>query len=246
MNVGIIGAGNIGGTIARKLCAAGHTVKLAAAEGPDHIREQAKTMGAQPVSVDDAVKDVEVVILSVPLAAMPELAGVVRGAAPGAVIIDTSNYYPMRDGQIAEIDGGKPESVWGSEQLGRPLIKTFNAALAHTLAERGAPRGGTGRLAMPVAGDDERGKEIASKLVDDAGFDPVDAGSLASSWRQQPGTPAYCTELSSTELPEALAAAQEGRGPANRDTLMNEFMGASTFPTHDQIIARNREVTAAR
>lgn len=159
-------------------------------------------------------------------------------------MIDTSNYYPQRDGQIAEVDAGKPESTRANEQLGRPVIKTFNALLAHTLAERGAPKGSPGRLALPVAGDDATTKMIAMSLVEAIGFDAVDAGNLASSWRQQPGTPAYCLELTADPLVAALYAADKARAPRDRDTLMEGFMGPDSPTSQAEVVARNRQVTA--
>jgi predicted dinucleotide-binding enzyme len=246
MKIGIIGAGNIGGTIARKLAAAGHSIKLAGADGPKAVREQAEKIGAVPVSSDDAVKDVDLVILSVPYASIPDIATVFADVSEDVMVIDTSNYYPQFGARIAEVDAGKAESVWSSQQLGRPVIKTFNAALAKTLADGGTPSGTSGRLAMPVAGDDARAKAVASELVDTAGFDPVDAGDLAGSWRQQPGTPAYCTELTKDELRAALAAAEKDRAARNRDALMTEFMAMETPPAHETIIIRNREGTTPR
>lgn len=244
MQIGIIGAGNIGGTLARKLVAAGHAVKLAGSKGPDAIREQAERIGAVPVTSEEAVKDVEVIILSIPFAKIPEVAGAFADVPADMVVIDTSNYYPVRDGRIAEVDEGKPESVWSSEQLGRPMIKAFNAVLAHTLAEKGLPRGSAGRIAVPMAGNDQRGKRVAQELVDATGFDPVDAGDLANSWRQQPGTPTYCTELASDELRQALAAADKARAPHDRDALMEEFMHSDEQPSHERTVARNRAATA--
>ncbi|NWK94315.1 3-hydroxyisobutyrate dehydrogenase [Sphingobium lactosutens] len=246
MKIGIIGAGNIGGTIARKLVAAGHSVKLAAAEGPDEIRERAEKIGATAVAVADVVKDVNAIIVSIPSGAIPEVADVLAQAPVDVVVIDTSNYYPQFGVQIAEIDAGKTESIWSSEQLGRPVVKGFNAALAYTLAEKGKPAGAVGRIAIPVSGDDARAKTIACELVEAAGFDALDAGDLAISWRHQPGTPAYCTELTVTELKEALTLADKGRAPHNRDAVMQELMAASSPPSHDQIVARNREITAPR
>lgn len=246
MKIGIIGAGNIGGTIARKLAAAGHSIKLAGADGPEAVREQAEKIGAVPVSSDDAVKDVDLVILSVPYASIPDVAAVFADVPEDVMVIDTSNYYPQFGTRIAEVDAGKAESVWSSQQLGRPVMKTFNAALAKTLANGGTPSGTSGRLAMPVAGDDARAKAVASELVDTAGFDPVDAGDLAGSWRQQPGTPAYCTELTKDELRAALAAAEKDRAARNRDALMAEFMAMETPPAHETTIIRNREGTTPR
>lgn len=246
MKIGIIGAGNIGGTIARKLAAAGHSVKLAGAKGPDDIRDKAAEIGAVPVAAQDAVKDVEAIILSIPFAEIPNVAGIFADVPADVVVIDTGNYYPFRDGNIAEVDGGKPESVWSSEQLGRPVVKTFNALLAETLANGGTAAGTTDRIAIPVAGDDAQAKAVARKLVDEAGFDTLDAGGLADSWRQQPGTPAYCTELTLAELRDALSAADKARAPVDRDALIESFMAEKSPLDHAQIVARNREFTAPR
>lgn len=246
MNIGIIGAGNIGGTIARKLVAAGHTVKLAGAKGPDAIRDQAQDIGATAVTSEDAVRNVAVIVLSIPFASIPDVAKLFADVPSDVVVIDTSNYYPQFGTRIANIDEGKPESIWSSEQLGRPVIKTFNAALAKTLADGGRPAGDAARIAMPISGDDQAAKAVAAKLVDAAGFDPVDAGRLDGSWRHQPGTPAYCTELTASELESALTQAVKDDAPRNRDALMSEFAGSDTPPSHETVIARNREVSAAR
>lgn len=246
MKISIIGAGNIGGTVARELVKAGHSVKLAASKGADAVRAKAEAIGATPVSPQDAVKDADVIVLSIPFAAIPDVAPIFADVPSNVVVIDTSNYYPLRDGQIAEVDAGKPESVWVSEQLGRPIIKAFNAVLADTLEHHGKPSGTPGRIALPVAGDDPRGKTIGAELVDITGFDTVDAGALAESWRQQPGTPAYCTGLSTSELESALAAANRDQAPGNRDALIQEFMASGSPPTHDSGTIRNREVTAPR
>lgn len=246
MKIGIIGAGNIGGTIARKLAAAGHSVNLAGAKGPDAIRDKAAEIGAVPVTAQDAVKDVEVVILSIPFAQIPNVASVFIDVPADVVVIDTGNYYPFRDENIADVDDGKPESVWSSEQLGRPVVKAFNAVLAETLANGGRPEGTANRIAVPIAGDDAHAKAIARELVNETGFDTLDAGDLANSWRQQPGTPAYCTELTLPELREALSSAEKSRAPKDRDALIKSFMEEKSPLSHEQIVARNREVTAPR
>ena len=153
---------------------------------------------------------------------------------------------PFRDGAIAALDDGVVESVWLSEQLGRPIVKAWNAVLSYTLAHSGKPQGAEGRLAAPVAGDDPAHKALAIQLVDATGFDAVDAGPLSESWRQQPGTPAYCTELTLPELRDALAAADKARAPVDRDALIKSFMEEKSPLSHEQIVARNREVTAPR
>lgn len=244
MKVGIIGAGNIGGTIARKLVAQGHSVKLAASNGADAVRERAEAIGAEPVAAHEAVTDVDIIVLSIPFGRIPDVTSLFADVPDGVVLVDTSNYYPMRDGQITDVDEGKPESVWTSEQLGRPVIKAFNAVLADTLVNHGMPAGTAGRIALPVAGDNPHGKAIVSDLVNSTGFDALDAGSLGDSWRQQPGTPAYCTGLTGSELQVALGVANKESAPDNRDALIQEFMAAGVAPTHETGTTRNRQVNA--
>jgi len=244
MKIGIIGAGNIGATLAEKLAAAGHEVKLANSREPETIRDLARDLGVAAVSKEEAVVDVDAVVLSIPFAKHAGLADLFRDVPAQVVVVDTSNYYPFRDGAVAEVDQGTPESVWVSEQLGRPVIKAWNAVLAQTLTEKGQAEGRPGRLAIPVAGDETRAKAIAMQLVRDTGFDALDAGMLAESWRQQPGTPAYCTELAADALSSALAAADKQLAPANREVLIKEFMAGYDKLTHNDIVLRNRAVTA--
>lgn len=244
MKIGIIGAGNIGATLARKLAARGHDVKLANSKDPASIQELATQIGARAVTREEAVLDVDAVILSIPFARYPDLKDTLSRAAENVVVIDTSNYYPGRDGPIEEVDGGKPESVWVSEQIGRPVIKTWNALLATTLSEKGKSAASPSRLALPVAGDNPVAESLAQDLVEDTGFIALAAGGLDDSWRQQPGTPAYCTELTLAELKVALQAADKDRAPLNRDALMNAFMSAASPLTHESIVEKNRRVTA--
>lgn len=244
MKIGIIGAGNIGATVAQKLAAVGHDVKLANSRGPETIRELAHDIGAAAVSKEQAVEDVDVIVLSIPFAKYAGLADLLNDVPTKVVVIDTSNYYPFRDGAISEVDDGKPESVWVSEQIGRPVIKAWNAVLFQTFAEKGRPESTPGRIAIPVAGDDAQAKEIAMQLVVATGFDALDAGTLDESWRQQPGTPAYCTELPADELKFALVTAGKEHAPANREALINEFMAGYGKLTHDDMVMRNRAVTA--
>lgn len=243
MRIGIIGAGNIGATLVRKLAAAGHEVKVANSRGPDSLQELAQDSGAQAVEKENAVKSVDVIILSLPFTGYAGLSAILAEVPADAVVIDTSNYYPFRDGEIDGLDNGSPESVWIGEQIGRPVVKAWNAALATTLAERGMPTGAKDRIALPVSGDNAAAKAVAMQLVEATGFDAVDAGALADSWRLQPGTPAYCTELSQDALKTALSQADRQRAPENREALIKEFMARYGELTHDDIIARNREGT---
>lgn len=244
MKIGIIGAGNIGSTLAQKLAAHGHTIKLANSRGPETIAELATRIGAKAVERQEAVRDVDVIILSTPFDKHAELAPLLGGVGENVIVIDTSNYYPFRDGNIEAINQGKAESVYASEMLQRPVVKAWNAVLAKTLQEKGAAAGSATRIAIPVAGNDAAAKSVVMELVSQTGFDAVDGGTLEESWRQQPGTPAYCTELTSDALRAALNAADKARAPVNRDALINEFMSAGDSLTHDDIVERNRAVTA--
>ncbi|MEK1942300.1 MAG: NAD(P)-binding domain-containing protein [Pseudomonas sp.] len=242
MKIGVIGAGNIGATLAKKLAASGHEVKLANSKGPDSIRELASDAGATAASKEEAVRGVEAIVVSIPFARLPELASLLAQVPADVVVIDTSNYYPFRDEEIKEVDSGKPESVWVSEQIGRPVVKAWNALLAETLVSKGQPASAPSRIAIPVAGDDGQAKALVRRLVEETGFEALDAGSLIDSWRQQPGTPAYCTELHLDELTSALATADKALAPLNRDALMTFFMSEKDL-THEKVVAKNRALT---
>lgn len=212
MRIGIIGAGNIGATLTRRLAALGHDVAVANSRGPETLAGLAEETGARAVGVAEAADGAEVVIVAIPEARIPDLPpGVVDGAAPGAIVVDTGNYYPKRDGRIAPIEDGTTESRWVSEQLGRPVIKAFNTIQAAHLLEEGRPAGTPGRIALPVAGDDPDAKAVVMRLVDELGFDPVDAGGIDESWRQQPGTPVYAADRDAEGVRAGLAAASPER-----------------------------------
>ena len=244
MKIGIIGAGNIGATLAQKLAAAGHEIKIANSKGPESLRDLAAEVRATATTKEEAVTGVDAVILSIPFAAHRDLATLFEAVPANVVVIDTSNYYPFRDGAIGEIDRGKPEAIWVTEQIGRPIVKAWNAVLFETLARKGADKTQPGRIAVPVAGDELDKKLRVLELVETTGFDAVDAGDLATSWRQQPGTPAYCTELAADELKAALGKADQNRSADNREILIKGFMEDGESLTHDDIVARNRAVTA--
>ncbi|MCS0636782.1 NAD(P)-binding domain-containing protein [Streptomyces sp. LP05-1] len=213
MKIGIIGAGNIGGNLTRRLTALGHEVSVANSRGPATLTELAEETGAHPVAATEAARGAEVVVVTVPLKAVPDLpSGLFDGAAEGFVVIDTNNYYPrQRDGRIAEIEDGLPESRWTERHLGHPVIKAFNGTYAQDILDRHRPAGDPERIALPVAGDDERGKRIVRELIDELGFDTVDAGGLDESWRQQPDSPVYGLREGTEGVTKALAAASPER-----------------------------------
>lgn len=158
--------------------------------------------------------------MSIPEKNIPDLpGGLFDEAAKDVVVVDTGNYYPQqRDGRIAGIESGLPESRWVEQQLGRPVVKAFNTNFAQSLRELGRPKGAAGRIALPVAGDDDAAKAIVLRLVDELGFDGVDAGGLDESWRQQPGSPVYARDLDADGVRGALSEARKDRLPEWRAT----------------------------
>jgi|SRR6267143_4313985 8-hydroxy-5-deazaflavin:NADPH oxidoreductase len=176
MKIGVIGIGKMGGTIARRWSEKGHGVRVANSRGPQEVEKFADEIGADPADIYGAVEGADVVLLSMPFPAVSKLPNdLFNQAAEDVAIIDTANYFPdLRDPHIAEIDAGMPESVWTSQQLGRPIFKAFNSIMFYSLSELGKPAGSPDRLAIPVAGDNARAKQIVMGLVNDTGFDPVD------------------------------------------------------------------------
>jgi 8-hydroxy-5-deazaflavin:NADPH oxidoreductase len=217
MKIGIIGAGHIGGALVRRFTRLGHDVSVANSRGPASLSALAHETGASAVTVQDAVRDKDLVVVTVPeksITALPK--DLFRAARPDTVVIDTGNYYPQRDGRIEEIERGTTESRWVAKQLGRPVIKVFNNIYARHLLDGGKPAGASGRIALPVAGDDAKAKDIVIRLLDELGFDGVDAGSIDESWRQQPGTPVYGTDHDATGVRDDLAKASPERRPEFR------------------------------
>ena len=212
MRIGIIGAGNIGGTLARRLAALGHDVTIANSRGPDTLAALAEETGATPVTIQEAARAGDVVIVTIPEKNVQRLpSGLFDDVADEVVVVDTGNYYPQRDGRIDAIEQGTTESRWVSGQLGRPVVKAFNNIYARHLLERGKPRGASGRIALPVAADDRRAAGVVIGLLDELGFDGVDAGSLDESWRQQPGTPVYGTDFDVAGVRRGLGEARAER-----------------------------------
>jgi 8-hydroxy-5-deazaflavin:NADPH oxidoreductase len=215
MKIGIIGSGQVGGTLARRLAALGHDVSIANSRGPDTLAALAKEIGAKAVTVEQAARSGDVVIVSIPEKSVPLLPGKLFDGMPSeVVVVDTGNYYPQqRDGSIEPIESGLTESRWVSEQVGRPVVKAFNTINAGHLLKLGKPKGTPGRIAIPAAGDDQRAKDVVIRLIDELGFDGLDAGSLDESWRQQPGAPVYGADLDAEGARRALADAKRERQP---------------------------------
>jgi 8-hydroxy-5-deazaflavin:NADPH oxidoreductase len=214
MKIGIIGAGNIGGNLTRRLTALGHDVSVANSRGPQTLTALAEETGATPVTVTEAARGAEIVVVTIPLRNIPDLpAGLFDAAADGFAVIDTGNYYPReRDGRIAGIeDDNLTESRWTEQHLGHPVIKAFNGTYAQDILDRHLPSGHPERIALPVAGDDEVAKKTVRALIDELGFDTVDAGGIDDSWRQQPATPVYGLRAGIAAVTAALADASPER-----------------------------------
>jgi predicted dinucleotide-binding enzyme len=220
MKIGIIGAGNIGGTLTRRFSALGHKVFVANSRGPETLKDLAAESGATPVTVEQAAQAGDVVIVTIPLRNISSLpVGLFAKTRKNVVVVDTGNYYPQqRDGRIDGIEKGMTESRWVEQQLSRPVVKAFNNIYAEHLYKLGRPPGSPERIALPVASDDAAAKAIVLRLIDELGFDGVDADGLDESWRQQPDSPVYATDLDADGVRRALAKASKERKPEWRAT----------------------------
>jgi 8-hydroxy-5-deazaflavin:NADPH oxidoreductase len=229
MKIGIVGAGKIGGALAATLVPLGHEVQISNSRGPETLGDVVADTGATAVTAREAVQDKDLVVVTIEQWRVPELARdeIFAGVPSSTIVVETNNYYPrQRDGRIDAIEDteGLTESGWVSQQLGVPVIKAFNNIYFKHLREKGVPAGTDGRIALPIAGHDSAGKATVLELVDALGFDPVDAGTIDESWRQQPGTPVYGKDFDAAGVRAALAAARPGRP--------EEFTADAESPTH--------------
>ena len=236
MKIGIIGAGQIGGALVRQYAKAGHSVKMTNSTGIEKLKDLALETEASAVSLMDVVTNVDVIVIAIPLIAILKLPQqLLQNTSVNSTIIDTCNYYPIRDGRIEEIDNGLPESVWVSNQLQRPVVKAYNSILAGSLVESGLPKDAASRIALPVSGDDKKSKDLVATLINDSGFNSLDIGNLQDSWRQQPGSPAYCTDLTLTQLKKNIAKAKKELLPERRDIALRFILEQNQKPWIDTV-----------
>ncbi|MET0284622.1 MAG: NADPH-dependent F420 reductase [Polyangiales bacterium] len=207
--IGLIGAGKIGSQVARLAVASGHEVVLSNSRGPETLKELVAELGpkARAGTVLEAAKAGELVVVTIPLG---RFRTVPVEPLAGKVVLDTNNYYPQRDGQIPELD---QKTATSTELLQQHLptsrvVKAFNHIAAADLTTHNQAPGTANRRALVIAGDDPEAKHTVRKLLDQLGFDTVDAGTAADSWRIQPGTPGYGPRRNAQELGLDLAAAQ--------------------------------------
>lgn len=242
--IAVLGTGHIGKTLARSLASAGYSVKVANSRGPETIAPDVLETGAEAADAVSAMQDAQVVILSIPMAKLADIAPLIRKLPQHVIVADTSNYYPHRDGNIDAFSDGEVESAWVAHLLNRPLVKAWNAIGSDSLATKGTAVGTAGRISIPVAGNIEEHKKMVMRLVSDTGFDAFDAGTVEESWRQQPGAPCYCTDLTYDEMKSAIAATEKTRLPARRDIAVHaiqERMGdKQSNPTADYIVRLHR------
>jgi predicted dinucleotide-binding enzyme len=208
MRIGIIGSGHIGGTLASRFVDAGHEVAVSNSRGPETLSSLVAELGgrAQATTAAEAERFGDLVVVSVPFGRYRELP---TEAVAGKVVIDTNNYYPRRDGHFEELDSDRTTSseLLQAHLTGARVVKAFNAILWSRLRDDGRPAGDRDRLGIPISGDEEQAKRTVAELIDEIGFDPVDAGTLAGGGRKhQPGTPAYSDGLQTEELRARLAA----------------------------------------
>lgn len=206
--IGIIGAGHIGSQLARLSVQHGYDVVIANSRGPETLQDLVQELGgrARAGTALEAAQAGDLVVVTIPLKNIGQLP-----VAPlaGKVVIDTNNYYPQRDGQIAELDR---EETTTAELLQRHLpdskvVKAFNHIQAAHLTTQRQPSGTPGRRALAIGGDDAGAKQVVSHLIDQFGFDVVDLGPLSESWRIQRDTPGYGPRRTADELRQDLAAA---------------------------------------
>jgi 8-hydroxy-5-deazaflavin:NADPH oxidoreductase len=206
--VGLIGAGHIGSQVARVAIASSYDVVSSNPRGPATLAELVTELGpqARAGTTEEAAAAGDLVVVAIPLRAIGD---VPVKPLLGKAVIDANNYYPRRDGNIAALDD---DSLTSSELLqarlpGAHVVKAFNHIYARQITTDGTPPRTRNRRALVIAGDDAAAKAQVAELIDKFGFDVVDAGPLAESWRIQPGTPGYVERLNAEELTAALASA---------------------------------------
>jgi predicted dinucleotide-binding enzyme len=238
MNIGIIGAGEMGTCLASKLVRLGYTVTLSNSRGPASLKQIAEEIGAETATVAEVINTKQVIIVAIPEKNVPLLPKhLFKDLARDVVVIDTGNFYPsLRDGAIPALEQHGTDSLWVQEQLGVPIVKVFNSILATSLKELGKAKGEKDRIALAVSGDAVAAKEVVLKLVDELGFDPCDIGPIAQSWRQQPGSPVYCRDINLEELKRRLDIMKTA-GPDMRNVIItkrkaDEALMASDYPAY--------------
>ena len=222
MNIGIIGSGEMGSCLALYFVKLGHTVSIANSRGPASLYHVAEDTGAIAATVEEVMKNKEVIIVSIPEKNIPGLKKVFKDLPKDVVVIDTGNYYPnLRDGAIPDLDESGIDSYWVQQELAVPVTKVFNSILATSIHQLRRPQGDKNRIAMAISGDDTKAKETVFVLVNELGFDPFDIGDINQSWKQQPGSGIYCRDINLQEL-KKRADAMGNEWANKKDVIMGK------------------------
>jgi predicted dinucleotide-binding enzyme len=213
MIIGLVGAGHIGSQVARLAIAHGYGVVISNSRGPETLSTLIAELGpqARAATAVDAAKTGDIVVVTIPL---KNYRAVPVEPLAGKIVIDTNNYYPERDGHIPELDN---ETTTTAELMqahlpGSKVVKAFNHIAAAALTTDGQPAGTKNRRALVIAGDDKQAKQTVADLLDQFGFDTVDAGALKEGWRIQRDTPGYGPRRTAEEIRRDLAAAKRPTG----------------------------------
>ncbi len=207
--IATIGAGNIGFNVAKAAVQAGHHVVLSNSRGPETLSDLVTELGgnARAATTEEAVARAELVLIAIPLTAVFDLR---PDLLDGAIVLDANNYYPQRDGRIADLDSNEATTseLVQRHLAGSRVVKVFNHINAKDIPADGLPAGSPGRRALVVAGDDADAKSIVTRFLDTLGYDAVDLGPLSESWRVERDTPAYGVRLTEEQLREVTASTE--------------------------------------
>ena len=237
MKIGIIGSGQMGSTLASKFVEQGHEVSIANSRGLASLQPLAASIGVKAVTVESIAKNKDVIVVSIHEKFVTDLPQhLFKDLPANVVVIDTGNYYPsLRGGYIPELDESGTDSAWVQQQLGVPVVKVFNSVFATTLRDAGRPQGDKNRIALTVAGDDSKDKEIIFALANEMGFDAFDTGTIAQSWKQQPGSPIYCRDITLAEMKQRFEIME--KTPGLRELIIakrksDEKLMATDYPAY--------------
>lgn len=231
--IGLIGAGNIGSTIARLADKTGHEVVLSNSRGADTLTELAARLGPHVhAGTISQAADADIVVLTIPLSAVPALPHDLPDALTDTIVIDTMNYYPERDGHIPALDERHTTTSEMTAQAlpGAKVVKGFNNIVHSHLLDLARPSGSPERSALPIATDYPEAKEVVVALMRDLGYDAVDAGTLKEGWRFENGQPAYCLPYAAN--PDALRNSVPGQRPLETRQVTVENLKAALEQAH--------------
>lgn len=206
MDIGIIGAGMIGGTLARRLSQLNYNVTIANSRGLETLKDLAAEINVKTGTAYEVARNNDIVVITIPqknIADLPK--DLFDGVKDDVIVIDTCNYYPLlRDGVIEELEQDLTNSEWVQAKIKRPVVKTFNSIFFESLGNAGRPKDDKNRIALPVSGDRKKDKGAVRDLLDQLGFDFFDVGELKNSWKYEPGTPTYCMDFNLETLKNKL------------------------------------------